>query len=234
MYRSAVHRILLVEDDKRLAGLIVEYLTAHDFLVNTETRGDKAIYRILHENYSLVILDINLPELDGLHVCKLVRKDYVGFILMLTAKNSDEDQITGLEFGADDYVNKPIQPKVLLARIQALLRRSKPHMATRDHLSFGKLFIDLKKREVKFKNKMVDLKPTEFDLLLLLAENASISLTRNNITRALRGIDYDGIDRSIDLRISYLRTKLEDDPIQPFRIKTVRGKGYVFQPDAWE
>lgn len=229
-----MNRILVVEDDNKLRKLISEYLTAHGFLVQSESRGDKAAYLILHKPFSLIILDINLPELDGLSICKLVRKDYAGFILMLTARESDEDHIQGLEFGADDYINKPLQPKVLLARINALLRRGKPKSSSMKKLVFGKLVIDLEKREVIFKNKKIELKPSEYDLLTLLAINAGISLTRNNITHALRGIDYDGIDRTIDLRISYLRNKLDDNIESPFRIKTIRGKGYVFQPDAWE
>ena len=228
-------RILLVEDDNKLSDLIDEYLTHQGFSVSCEPRGDKAIYRILHENFSLVILDINLRNsIDGLQICKLVRKDFHGFILILTASQTDDDHITGLEYGADDFVNKPIQPKVLLARINTLLRRNKSHAPTQTKLTFGKLNIDLEKREVVLKNNKIDLKPGEFDLLILLAINAGTSLTRDNIMYALRGIDYDGIDRSIDLRISYLRTKLEDSTAEPFRIKTVRGKGYVFQPDAWE
>jgi DNA-binding response OmpR family regulator len=234
MYKQSVmEKILLVEDDRKLAGLITEYLGNHGFIVQTEARGDKAVYRILHERYSLIILDINLPELDGLQVCKLIRKDFSGFILLLTAREADEDHITGLEFGADDYINKPIHPKVLLARIHALGRRSKPQMAIIKQLVFGELLIDLEKREVKLKSKIVDLKPREFDLLSFLALNAGKSLSRDNIMRALRGVDYDGIDRTIDLRISYLRKKLNDNIIAPYRIKTVRNQGYVFISDAW-
>jgi DNA-binding response OmpR family regulator len=226
-------RILLVEDNEKLSQLIYEYLTKHDFLVKCEDRGDKAVYRILHENYDAIILDINLPELNGLQVCKLVRKNFQGFILMMTAREADEDHITGLEFGADDFVNKPIHPKVLLARLHALSRRN-PTITKVSQLVYGKLTIDLEKRQVTLKNKIINLKPKEYDLLALLATNAGTSLTRDNIMRALRGIDYDGIDRTIDLRISYLRKKLNDNIDEPFRIKTVHGKGYVFQPDAWE
>ena len=229
-----MNRILLVEDNKKLSKLIMEYLTNHDFLVHCESRGDKAVYRILNENYFLVIIDLNLPGLNGLQICKLVRKSFNGFILMLTASESDDDQITGLNDGADDYVKKPIQPQVLLARIHALSRRTSPRQSDKTKLIFEKLVIDLEKREVKFKNKLIDLKPSEFDLLVLLATNPGTSLTRDNIMQALRGIDYDGVDRTIDLRISYLRNKLGDNPNEPFRIKTVRGKGYVFQPDAWK
>ena len=229
-----MNRILLVEDNLKLSALIAEYLTAHGYTVKCEYRGDKAVYRILHEEYFLVILDINLPELDGLQICKLVRKNFSGFIMMLTAQVSDDDQIQGLDFGADDYVTKPINPPVLLARIEALTRRAKPNLPSLRKLSFGKLQIDLDKREVILNNNSIELKPSEFDLLALLAINAGTSLTRNNIMYALRGIDYDGVDRVIDLRISYLRTKLGDNLKSPYRIKTIRSKGYAFQPDAWE
>lgn len=227
------NKILLVEDDKKLSQLIVEYLTQHGFSVAHETQGDKAIYRILHENYFLVILDINLPKLSGLQICKIVRMDYQGIIMMLTARTADEDHITGLEYGADDYITKPIQPNVLLARIKKLSQRKQNSTIT-SQLLFGKLIIDQEKREVTLNNKKVDLPLSEFNLLLLLATHAGTTLTRDNIMQSLRGIDYDGVDRTIDLRISYLRNKLGDNPTNPYRIKTIRGKGYVFLPDAWE
>lgn len=227
-------KILLVEDDLKLSKLIAAYLSQYQFSVEWEKQGDHAVYRILHEHYDLVILDINLPEMNGLQVCKMVRNDYAGFILMLTAREADEDQITGLEYGADDFVKKPIQPPVLLARIQALLRRKEPHRMKSNEISYGKLKIDLQQRLVLLDGHKIDLKPKEYDLLVLLATHAGTSLTRDNIMHALRGIDYDGIDRTIDLRISYLRQKLGDNPDHPFRIQTIRNKGYVFQPDAWD
>lgn len=229
-----MNRILLVEDDAKLSKLIREYLMRYDYVVDIENRGDKAVYRILHEGYFLVILDLNLPELDGLQICKLVRKDFPGFIFMLTARAADEDHISGLEFGADDYVNKPINPKVLLARIKSLSQKISRAATAATKLIFGQLTIDLVSQQVTLKNQQIILKPSEFNLLVLLATNAGMCLTRDNIMRALRGIDYDGVDRVIDLRISYLRTKLGDDLMSPFRIKTVRGKGYMFQPDAWD
>lgn len=228
-----MNRILLVEDNIKLRNLIKEYLTRHGYAIHEEERGDKAVYRILHENYFLVILDLNLPGLDGLEVCKLVRKNFTGFILMLTAREADEDHITGLEFGADDYINKPIHPKVLLARIKRLSQRES-HAFVMNKLIFGQLEIDLTMQEVRLKKQIIKLKPSEFDLLALLATHAGSILTRDTIMLALRGIDYNGVDRTIDLRISYLREKLNDNIETPFRIKTVRRKGYVFIPDAWE
>jgi len=227
------NRILLVEDDIKLSQLIAEYLPLHGYAVNCESQGDKAVYRILHENYFLVILDINLPGLSGLQICKLIRKDFSGLILMLTASENEDNQIIGLEIGADDYVQKPIHPKVLLARIQALARRINQPTLPVKQLQFGELSIDLVKRLVILQNEIIDLSEKEFDLLALLATNAGICLSRDNIMQALRGINHDGLNRIIDLRISYLRHKLKDNANVPYRIMTLRGKGYVFQPDAW-
>lgn len=229
-----MNKILLVEDDKKLSALITEYLTKQGYQIEYETRGDKAVYRILHETYFLVILDLNLPVLSGLQVCKLVRRNFNGFILILTAREADEDQITGFEFGADDYVNKPLHPRILLARIKALTRREKARITINSKLEFGQLKIDLESRMVNLKNKNVNLTPAEYNLLVLLASNAGTSLTRDTIMRALRGIDYDGIDRTIDLRIAHLRKKLKDNINMPYKIKTVRNQGYVFLPNAWD
>ncbi|CAN5250193.1 response regulator transcription factor BfmR [soil metagenome] len=226
-----MYKILVVEDNKKLCQLICDYLIKQGFIVCAEARGDKAVYRILHENYDLIVLDINLPGLDGLQICKLIRKDYAGIILMLTAREADEDQITGLELGADDYVNKPINPNVLLARIQLLLRRKNTTSAMIKQLKYGKLLINLESRTVIFNDKVIDMTSMEFELFSLLAINAGTVLNRDIIMKSLRGIDYDGVDRSIDLRISYLRNKFPGNAV---RIKTLRGKGYVFQIDAWE
>ncbi len=225
--------ILLVEDDKKLGELIKNFLEKQGFNVNIERRGDKAVYRIVNESPELIILDIMLPGLDGLQICKTVRASFPGFILMLTARENPDDHVMGLEYGADDYLNKPIEPKVLLARIQKLLKRDVRNTTTQQ-LTFGFLNIDLQTHVVKLAEKTIELKPKEFELLALLAKNAGHILNRNNITRSLRGIDHDGFDRSIDLRISYLRKKLNDNIEKPYRIITVHGKGYLFVPDAWE
>ena len=225
--------ILLVEDDKKLGELIKNFLEKQGFKVSLEKRGDKAIHRILNESPDLVILDLMLPGLDGLQICKTVRASFSGFILMLTAREDADDHVTGLEYGADDYLNKPIEPKILLAHIQKLLNRSLQNIATKQ-LEFDQLNINLQKHTVTLNEKNIELKPKEFELLVLLAENAGHILNRNNIMRSLRGIDYDGFDRSIDLRISYLRKKLNDNIENPYRIITVHGKGYLFVPDAWD
>ena len=173
-----------------------------------------------------------LPGEDGLSICKRLRPDYDGPILMLTARTDDMDQVQGLEMGADDYVCKPVRPRVLLARIRALLRRSEPAGAVPPvagkRLTFGKLVIDNAMREAWLDEQTIELTSAEFDLLWLLAANAGRILSREEIFNSLRGIEYDGQDRSIDVRISRIRPKIGDDPMHPRLIKTVRSKGYLF------
>jgi two-component system OmpR family response regulator len=236
-------RILLIEDDERLANLTAEYLRKNDFVVSIEGRGDTAEARILAEVPDLVILDVMLPGKDGFEVCRSVRAKYQGVILMLTARDEDLDQILGLELGADDYIAKPVQPRLLLARIKALLRRSPGSVAVPDgisetsgatELSFGNFRISQETRSTHLGDEAIDLTTAEFDLLWLLARHAGNILSRDDLLQQLRGIGFDGLDRSIDARISRLRRKLGDDPDNPTRIKTVRGKGYLFSKHDWQ
>jgi len=237
-------RILLVEDDERLAELTAEYLRKNGFEVLVETRGDTAERRILNERLDLVILDVMLPGKDGFEVCRGVRGHYPGVILMLTARDEDFDQIFGLELGADDYIAKPVQPRLLLARIKALLRRAPvPSNSLADggadsgepaELAFGRFRISQATRSTLLGNDVIDLTTAEFDLLWLLARHAGNILSRDDLLQELRGIGFDGLDRSIDARISRLRRKLGDDPENPTRIKTVRGKGYLFSRHDWQ
>ncbi|MCL2346023.1 MAG: winged helix-turn-helix domain-containing protein [Desulfobulbus sp.] len=230
-------RILLVEDDARLAELTAEYLSKNDFTVAIESRGDTAEARILAEQPDLVILDVMLPGKDGFEVCRSVRPQYRGVILMLTARDEDFDQILGLEMGADDYIAKPVQPRVLLARIKALLRRlpaaSEHDGGDAEALVFGQFRISQATRTASLADTGIDLTTAEFDLLWLLASHAGNVLSRDDLLQELRGIGFDGLDRSIDARISRLRKKLNDDPENPLRIKTVRGKGYLFSKHDW-
>ncbi|MCX8146084.1 MAG: winged helix-turn-helix domain-containing protein [Azovibrio sp.] len=229
-------RILLVEDDQRLAHLTAEYLQRNDFEVSIEGRGDTAEARILAENPDLVVLDIMLPGKDGFEVCRGVRPAYKGVILMLTARDEDFDQILGLELGADDYIAKPVQPRVLLARIKALLRRMPAGgtaPAEKKEQVFGKFRISQATRTASLDGQPLDLTTAEFDLLWLLASHAGTILSRDDLLQELRGIGFDGLDRSIDARISRLRKKIGDDPENPARIKTVRGKGYLFSQHDW-
>jgi two-component system response regulator RstA len=227
--------ILIVEDDERLASLTREYLENNGLTVAVVEDGDTAIERIRNEQPDLVVLDVMLPGTDGLTVCRQVRDSYHNPILMLTARTDDMDQVLGLEMGADDYVPKPVKPRVLLARIRALLRRvetDQQSAETESRLEFGNLVIDNASREVTLDGEAVDLTSAEYDLLWLLASNAGTVLSRETIFEQLRGIQYDGQDRSIDVRVSRIRPKVGDDPDNPRRIKTVRSKGYLFVRDT--
>lgn len=227
--------ILLVEDDQRLADLTAAYLQQNGFSVSIEQRGDRVLDRFQRLQVKLVILDLMLPGLGGMEVCKQLRALFSGPILILTARSTDIDQVIGLESGADDYVVKPAEPVVLLARVRALLRRHRATPAARPSvISLGDLTISDISQEVSIKNQRIDLTTQEFDLLWILASQAGTIFSREELFRLTRGIDYDGLDRSIDVRISRLRRKLGDDPQNPYRIKTVWGKGYLLVPDVWQ
>jgi len=230
-------RVLIIEDDVELARLTAEYLAKRNIQVTVEHHGDQALARIAREQPHLIVLDVMLPGMDGFDICRALRTQGSDLpIIMLTARDEDIDQVLGLEMGADDYLAKPVQPRVLLAHIKAILRRSTTQdkiAANADALQFGQLRISKPSREVKIGNDQVDLTTAEFDLLWLLACNAGRVLPRNEILKSLRGLDYDGIDRSIDSRVSRLRRKLGDDAIGSAHIKTVRPHGYLFSPSAW-
>jgi two-component system response regulator RstA len=226
-------QVLIVEDDQRLAELTRDYLENNGLRVSLEGDGARAAQRIIDERPDLVILDLMLPGEDGLSICRKVRSRYDGPILMLTARTDDSDQIQGLDMGADDYVGKPVHPRVLLARIHALLRRSEaPEVPVPEQhrLEFGALVVDNTLREAWLNEQSVELTSAEFDLLWLLVANAGRILSREEIFTALRGVGYDGQDRSIDVRISKIRPRIGDDPDHPRLIKTVRNKGYLFVP----
>ena len=228
--------ILLVEDDRRLADLTAEYIEQNGLTVAIESRGDKALAHFARVKPRVVLLDLMLPGMDGLTICRELRETFSGPILIFTAKDSDIDQVIGLEAGADDYVAKPVDPMVLLARTRALLRRvegkEEPPTQSGD-IVLGTLHISQSAQEVNLDGKPVKLTTHEFELLLLLARRAGTVLSRDDIFHHLRGIDYDGTDRTIDGRVSKLRKKLGDSATEPTRIKTVWGKGYLLVPDAW-
>ncbi|KTD42246.1 response regulator [Legionella parisiensis] len=225
--------ILLVEDNLKLVKYLKKMLAYEGYDVATESRGDSATYRIIREQPDLVILDIMLPGMNGEQICETVRDAYRGKILMLTALNTEQNEVTSLKLGADDYVTKPVKEEVLKARIAALLRR--PNLITESkEIQFDNLVIDLIKKSVSYCGKSIDLSPSEYELLALLAKNADTVLSRDNIDYALRGREYDGVDRSIDLKISRLRKILGDDIDNPYRIKTIYGKGYLFLSGSWK
>lgn len=230
----ADHRpaLLLVEDDERLSELITRYLSQNGFRVDSTARGADALERIARSPPDLIILDVNLPDLDGFAICRQVRPALSIPILILTARNNDIDHVLGLELGADDYVVKPVEPRVLMARIQALLRRSrKGPSADKASLRFGRLHINVPARSVTLAEHSVALSSNEFELLVYLATHAGSIQSRSTLYQELYGREYDGIDRMLDVRISSLRRKLFDPTAT--RIKTVWGQGYLFVSDAW-
>ncbi len=228
--------ILLVEDDRRLADLTAEYFRQNGLTVSLESRGDRAVARFKADHPRMVLLDLMLPGADGLSICRELRHIFDGPILIFTARDSDIDQVIGLEAGADDYVTKPVDPMVLLARTRALLRRMDASSSVKKHANdivLGGLRVSEAAQQVWLDGDKVQLTTQEFELLTLLAKNAGTVLSRKAIFRNLRGIEYDGLDRSIDGRISKLRRKLKDSATHPTRVKTVWGKGYLLVPDAW-
>jgi len=231
MAQEAQH-IMVVEDDHSLAEWIVDYLVSHGYLVTLANRGDDAVDLIREDNPDLVVLDIMLPAKDGFAVCKEVREFYKNPILMLTARHEEVDEVKGLETGADDYLGKPVKPAVLLARINVLLRRN--FQQTVDTVrQYGNFFIDGESRTATLEGEEIALSSHEFELLWILASNAGNIMKREDLVSQMRGIDYDGFDRSIDISISRLRKKLQDGPGKPRRIKTIRGQGYLLATDAW-
>lgn len=227
--------ILLVEDDRRLAQLVKDFLESNDFVVYVEENGNRVMRQTQNVNPSLIILDVMLPGKDGLTLCQELRPNFKGPILMLTARNDDVDQVLGLEYGADDYVIKPVEPRVLLARIRALMRRYyQVDARDQETLVFDQLEIQPSARKVKLAGEEVFLSSHEFDLLLALATQTGQILSREFLFNQIYSRQYDGLDRSIDVRVSQLRKKLYDNPDNPSRIKTIWGRGYIFIADAWK
>jgi len=224
--------VFLIEDDERLSSLVGEYLEREGYAVIVIADGSEAAERIPKEQPDLIILDVMLPGMDGFDVCKSIRPHYLGPILMMTARSDEVDEILGLEIGADDYLTKPVRPRLLLSRIKALLRRSThERVSTADVMCFGDLCVDPSNRRVTVSEKIVSLTTAELDLLQLLAEHAGETMSRDQLSQHLRGIEYDGLDRTIDLRVARLRKKIEPDPSQPRYVVSVRGTGYLLPPE---
>lgn len=231
--KPAAATILLVEDDASLAEWIQQYLQGHEYQLRHLARGDLVVAAVQEQKPDVIILDVMLPGKNGFDVCRELRAFYNGPILMLTALNEETDEVLGLELGANDYLNKPVRPRVLLARIKALLRRD-PVEQLEGQLQFGQLRIVRDAKAVFYREQSVPLTANEFDVLWLLASQAGQVISRDKLVSQLRGFEYDGFDRSIDIRISRLRKKLLDNTEQPYRIKTVWARGYLFSPEAWE
>lgn len=226
-----MYRLMLVEDDEKLSALVAEYLAGYEFSVDVVNRGDAALARFRELRPDIVVLDLMLPGLDGMLVCRQLREASNVPILILTAREDTYDEVSGLEQGADDYINKPVQPRVLLARLRALLRRGQTAPRS-DDLVFGAFHLSRENRTVAWRGQPVTLNSTEFKLLLVLAKSAGQVMSRNDILLKMRGIEFDGLDRSIDNCVSRLRRKFDDTDAE--RIKTVWGEGYLFSPSAWD
>lgn len=223
-------RVLVVEDDPRLAEMLSEYLGQAGFRISVASAGASALRQLAAEAaYDAVVLDLMLPDMDGLDVCREIRARSDTPVLMLTARGDAIDRIIGLELGADDYLPKPFEPRELLARLRAILRRRAPASADAEAiLHFGRLDIDVAARAVLLDGVRRELTSYQFELLLVLARNAGRVLSREVLMDKLKGAHLEAFDRSIDVHISRIRAAIEDDPKKPRRVITVRGAGYVF------
>lgn len=233
-------RILFVEDDPDLADLVGGYLRSFDFVVDVVADGLDVVEMVRFNPPDLVLLDIMLPGKDGLTICRELREFYTAPVILLTSLNSDMNQVIGFEIGASDYVLKTTPPSVLIARIRAHLRHGSggvpvaaPLATPKPTLNFGKLIIDERNRTASYRGEPLNLSTADFDLLWEFATHAGEILSRDHLLRRLRGIEYDGLDRSIDVAISRLRKKLGDDPHEPRKVKTIRHRGYLFATDIW-
>jgi two-component system phosphate regulon response regulator OmpR len=224
-------RLLMIEDDRRLAGMVKEYLSQHGLQLTHAATATEGLALLKRESFALLLLDLMLPDGDGLALCRQVRQQSPLPIIMLTARGDPMDRVVGLELGADDYVPKPFEPRELLARIRAVLRRQHNSMIeqrARQVLCFGQLEIDTDARIARVRGNEMPLTSHQFELLKTLAEHAGRVLSREQLLDLAKGEVLDSFDRSIDVHIARIRAVIEDDPKHPRRIITVRGAGYVF------
>jgi two-component system phosphate regulon response regulator OmpR len=220
-------RILIIEDDDRLAAMLVRFLAENGFAAETRGEARGGLEALRSGSFDALVLDVMLPDLDGFEVCRRVRAESDVPIVMLTARGDETDRIVGLELGADDYLPKPFNPRELLARLRAVLRRREPSPRSRPTLRFGELEIDRDARSVHVRGQRRELTGHQFDLLCVLAESAGRAVTRDTLMEQLQGHPLGAFDRSIDVHVSRIRAAIEDDPKRPRRIRTVRGVGYL-------
>jgi len=220
-------KILIIEDDLQQSGMLSDYLTGEHMDIVTCPDGNDGLSRLQRESFDALILDVGLPDIDGFEVCRRVRAFSQLPILMLTARGDEMDRIIGLEIGADDYLPKPFNPRELLARIRAILRRGSRENDT-TQLRFGRLEISKEAHHASLDGNTLNLTAYQFDLLSVLAKHAGRVMSRDQIMEGLKGHDLEAFDRSIDVHISRIRSHIEDDPKKPRRILTIRGTGYVF------
>jgi DNA-binding response OmpR family regulator len=234
---TVTQKVLVVEDEPTLLETLEYNLTRQGYEVRTASDGLTALDLARREHPDLIVLDVMLPKLDGFEVCRVLRREMNVPILMLTARTDEVDKVVGLEMGADDYLTKPFSMRELLARVKALLRRvrlDREQMAAEeeaqtDWLAFGDLTIDLIRREVLREGMPLSLRPKEYDLLVFLARNQNVVLSRDLILERVWGWEFDGGSRTVDVHVRGLREKIEPDPANPERIVTVRGVGYRFE-----
>lgn len=224
--------ILVIDDDERLRDLVAEYLSNRGYVVQTAEDGDAGLAKLAGAPCDLVVLDVMMPGRDGFDVVREIRRDSRVPVIMLTARGDETDRIVGLELGADDYLPKPFNPRELLARIQAVLRRAEGEApAGSERLQAGPLSIDIDRRRVELNGELIDLTTTEFELLRTMVANAGRVIGRDRLMELARGEEFASFDRSVDVHISHIRKKLGDDPRKPTFVKTVRGVGYTIPRD---
>jgi DNA-binding response OmpR family regulator len=221
--------ILIIEDEPELVRVLRSYLEQAGYTVLTAYQGDSGLSTWEHKRPDLVILDLNLPGMDGLDVAREIRRKADTPIIMLTARVEETDQLIGLELGADDYINKPFSPRVVVARVRALLRRAESMPMSEKIMRFGDLEIDENAYTVSLASDSIDLTPTEFNLLVTLASQPGRAFTRLQLLEATQGVAYEGYERTVDAHIKNLRAKIEPDPKDPRHIETVFGVGYRFR-----
>jgi DNA-binding response OmpR family regulator len=221
-------RVLMIEDDAALAGLVADYLRPFGYEVAAAPTAGEGLRRLAAEPFAAVLLDVMLPDTDGFEVCRRIRSGSDVPVLMLTARGQDEDRIVGLELGADDYLPKPFNPRELLARLRAVMRRRGPPRDRSSSMRFGRLEIDRDARVVRVDGEERPLTAYQFDLLTALAESAGRVLGRETLMARAGHDAGEAFDRSIDVHVSRIRAAIEDDPKHPRRLLTVRGAGYVF------
>jgi len=220
--------ILIVDDEPKILQLAKDYLLDNGFKVLTSGDGIQALAIARQEKPDLIVLDLMLPGMDGLDVCRAIRKESDVPIIMLTARVEEADQLIGLELGADDYINKPFSPRALVARVRALLRRARGDLLQGEVLRTGSLELDLKKMQTKLNGEVIHLTRSEYSLLESLVKHEGQPLSREQLLEYLHGVVFDGVDRSVDSHIKNLRKKIEPDPTDPIYIQTVYGYGYKF------
>jgi DNA-binding response OmpR family regulator len=228
----ANNKVLIVEDDQTLLSVLEYNLAKEGYNMVTATDGVQALEAARKERPDLILLDIMLPKMNGFEVCRILRKETTVPILMLTAKDDEIDKIAGLDLGADDYMTKPFSIRELLARVRAMLRRAEmqaPKLAAENQFKFGDIKVDIRRHAVTKGGNILSLTPKEFDLLTFLARNKGLVFSRDQLLEKVWGYDYAGDTRTVDVHVRWLREKIEDSPVKPKRLVTVRGVGYKLE-----